>query len=96
MTDKLPPTLIARIAGALYLDTIIGCVFAEVVSRGSLIVGSDAVATAKSMLGKQALFAKCGRANGRNRISAAAQENPSNDLSGHGCRLGAPFENSRL
>ena len=56
MTDKAPSVLIARVAGALYLGTIAAGLFAEIGSRGVLIVGGDAAATATSILGNQALF----------------------------------------
>lgn len=46
----------ARLAGLLYLGTIVGGVFAEVVARGSLIVGADAGATATAILANEALF----------------------------------------
>lgn len=46
----------ARLAGALYLGTIVGGLFAEVVSRGTLIVGNDASATAHAILANQSLF----------------------------------------
>ena len=61
MIDQAPPTQtprasIARLAGALYLGTIIGGLFAELISRGSLIVRDDAAATATSILANQSLF----------------------------------------
>ncbi len=56
MNDKAPSALITRLAGALYLGTIVAGLFAEIGSRGSLIVGSDPSATATSILGNQALF----------------------------------------
>ena len=56
MIDDAPSALIARVTGALYLGTIVAGLFAEVVSRGSLIVGGDAAATASAILAHQALF----------------------------------------
>jgi len=56
MTENMPSALIARIAGALYLGTIIAGLFAELGVRGSLFVGSDAAATAAAILAHQALF----------------------------------------
>ena len=56
MTDKKPLVSVGRISGALYLGTIVAGLFAELGARGSLIVGSDASATAKAILGNQALF----------------------------------------
>lgn len=50
------PSSVARIAGALYLGTIVGGLFAELGSRGSLIVRGDATATATSILANQPLF----------------------------------------
>jgi hypothetical protein len=41
-----PKPAMARIAGALYLGTIVAGLFAEVGSRSSLIVPGDAAATA--------------------------------------------------
>jgi hypothetical protein len=52
----MPSTAIARIAGALYLGTIVAGLFAELGSRGSLVVGSDAAATATAILAHQTLF----------------------------------------
>ena len=46
----------ARLAGALYLGTIIFGLFAEMGVRGSLIVRDDASATASALLAHQALF----------------------------------------
>lgn len=46
----------ARLAGALYLGTIFCGIFAEVIARGSLIVGTDAAATARAILANAALF----------------------------------------
>lgn len=61
MIDQAAPTQtprasVARLAGALYLGTIIGGLFAELVVRGSLIVRDDDAATATSILAHQALF----------------------------------------
>lgn len=56
MTDTPPSISLARLAGALYLGTIVLGLFAEVVSRGSLIMGSDAGATAQAILADQGLF----------------------------------------
>ena len=42
MVEAAPSPTVARLAGALYLGTIVFGLFAEVGSRGSLIVGSDA------------------------------------------------------
>src|SRR4051812_6375318 len=56
LPPQAPPASIARVAGALYLGTIVGGLFAELVSRGSLIVRNDAAATASSILANQPLF----------------------------------------
>lgn len=49
----MPPQL-ARLAGVLYLGTIVFGVFAEIGARGSLVVGGDAAATARAIrLGEQ-------------------------------------------
>ena len=56
MTENMPSRSIARIAGALYLGTIVAGLFAELGSRGPLVVGSDAGATATAILANQALF----------------------------------------
>lgn len=56
MIESAPPASIARVAGVLYLGTIVAGLFAEIGSRGSLIVGSDAAATASAILAHQALF----------------------------------------
>ena len=42
MVEAAPSPTVARLAGALYLGTIVFGLFAEVGSRGALIVGSDA------------------------------------------------------
>lgn len=56
MAETAPAPSTARLTGALYLGTIVFGLFAEVGSRGSLIVGSDAAATARSILANEALF----------------------------------------
>ncbi|MBJ7442560.1 MAG: DUF4386 domain-containing protein [Sphingopyxis sp.] len=56
MVEAAPSPTVARLAGALYLGTIVFGLFAEVGSRGSLIVGSDATATARAILANEALF----------------------------------------
>ncbi len=56
MADKAPLASIGRLAGALYLGTIVAGLFAEIGARGSLIVGNDAAAKATAILGNQALF----------------------------------------
>ena len=50
------PRLKARIAGALYLGTIITGVFAEVFVRGALVVRDDAAATAANILAHESLY----------------------------------------
>lgn len=55
MTDTPLPS-VARVAGALYLGTIVFGLFAEVGSRGALIVGGDAAATAHAILANEPLF----------------------------------------
>lgn len=52
----VPSSRVARLAGALYLGTIVFGLFAEVGSRGSLIVGGDAAATARAIVAHEALF----------------------------------------
>lgn len=54
--DEAPRVAVARVAGLLYLGTIVFGVFAAMVSRGSLIVLGDAAATAGAVLRHQALF----------------------------------------
>lgn len=56
MTDAVPSPSAVRLAGALYLGTIVFGLFAELGARGSLIVGSDAAATARAILADEALF----------------------------------------
>lgn len=56
MAEAAPLESVARLAGALYLGTIVFGLVAEVGSRGSLIVGSDAAATARAILANEALF----------------------------------------
>lgn len=56
MDKAAPSPSVARLAGALYLGTIIFGLFAEVGSRGPLIVGSDAAATARAILSSEPLF----------------------------------------
>lgn len=56
MTDAVPSPSAVRLAGALYLGTIVFGLFAELGARGSLIVGSDAAATARAILAEEALF----------------------------------------
>ena len=55
-TVKPSPRLLARIAGLLYLITIIMGVFAEAVVRGTLIVRDDAAATATNILAHEPLY----------------------------------------
>lgn len=50
------PRLWARIAGALYLITIVLGVFAEAFVRGTLIVRDDAAATATNILAHESLY----------------------------------------
>ncbi len=45
-----------RLAGLLYLANIAGCMFAEVVVRGRMIVPGDAAATAANILARPELF----------------------------------------
>ena len=56
MAEAVPSPSIARLAGALYLGTIVFGLFAELGSRGALIVGSDAAATARAILADEPLF----------------------------------------
>jgi hypothetical protein len=59
MTDRAvnpSPRLLARIAGVLYLITIIMGVFAEVFVRGRLAVRDDAAATATNILAHEPLY----------------------------------------
>lgn len=56
MAENAPSPSVARLAGALYLATIVFGLFAEVGARGSLVVGSDAAATARAILAHEALF----------------------------------------
>lgn len=56
MTEAVPSPTVARLAGALYLGTIVFGLLAEVGSRGSLIVGSNAAATAHAILANETLF----------------------------------------
>lgn len=56
MPEVAPSPSVARLAGALYLGTIVFGLFAELGSRGSLIVGSDAPATARAILANGPLF----------------------------------------
>lgn len=56
MAEAAPLPSVARLTGALYLGTIVFGLSAEVGSRGSLIVGSDAAATARAILANEALF----------------------------------------
>ena len=55
-TVRASPRLWARIAGALYLITIISGVFAEVFVRGALVVRGDAVATATNILAHEPFY----------------------------------------
>ena len=50
------PRLLARIAGAFYLLTIVMGVFAEVFVRGTLVVRDDAAATATNILAHEPLY----------------------------------------
>ena len=54
--EQAPSPSVARLAGALYLGTIIFGLFAEVGARGSLIVGSDPAATTRAILASEPLF----------------------------------------
>ncbi len=56
MVEAAPSPSVARLAGALYLGTVIFGLFAELGTRGSLIVGNDAVATARAILASESLF----------------------------------------
>ncbi|WP_069206513.1 DUF4386 domain-containing protein [Sphingomonas panacis] len=56
MAEAVPSPSVARLAGALYLGTIMFGLFAEVGARGPLIVGSDAAATARAILAEEPLF----------------------------------------
>lgn len=56
MAEPAPSPFTARLAGALYLGTIVLGLFAEAGARGSLIVGSDAAATARALFANEALF----------------------------------------
>lgn len=56
MGDDDAQSRVARLAGALYLGTIVFGLFAEIGSRGSLIVGSDAAATARAIVANEVLF----------------------------------------
>lgn len=56
MINEAPSSRVARLAGALYLGTIVFGLFAEVGSRKSLIVGGDAAATARAIVAHEALF----------------------------------------
>lgn len=56
MTDASSSASIGRVAGALYLGTIVAGLFAEIGARGSLIVGNDAAATARAILAHEGLF----------------------------------------
>jgi len=56
VAEAVPSPSVARLAGALYLGTIVFGLFAEVGSRGALIVGSDAAATARAILADEGLF----------------------------------------
>jgi Domain of unknown function (DUF4386) len=53
---KPSPVLLARIAGVLYLITIITGVFAEAYVRGGLVARDDAAATATNILAHEQLF----------------------------------------
>lgn len=69
------PAIIARVAGLLWLATIILGVFAEKFVRGELIIRGDAVATGANILASETLF----------RLGIFA------DLAGTGAYLGATF-----
>ena len=56
MAEAAPSPSVARLAGALYLGTIIFGLLAELGSRGALIVGGDAAATARAILASESLF----------------------------------------
>ena len=55
-TVETSPSLLARMAGAFYLTTIVLGVFAEVFVRGTLIVRDDAAATATNILAHESLY----------------------------------------
>ncbi len=55
-TARFSPQLYARLAGALYLYIIVAGLFAELFARGSLVVPSDAAATAANVLGNESIF----------------------------------------
>lgn len=50
------PRLWARVAGALYLTTIVTGVFGELFVRGSLVVSGDAAATAANILAREPFY----------------------------------------
>ena len=54
--DEISPRLVARIAGAFYLITIIMGVFAEVFARGAVVVRDDPAATATNILAHEPLY----------------------------------------
>lgn len=54
--DGTSPRLMARIAGAFYLITIIVGLFAEVAVRGRVIVSGDAAATAQNILASENMY----------------------------------------
>jgi hypothetical protein len=58
VTDRLEPAqhTAAKVAGFLYLLTMVTGVFAEFYARGSLIVAGDAVQTAKNIAASEWLF----------------------------------------
>lgn len=58
MSEKLAaaPTLEARFAGAAYLYIVVAGIFVELFVRSSLIVPSDAAATAANILGAEQLY----------------------------------------
>lgn len=56
MAEIAPAPSPARLAGALYLGTIVFGLFAEVGARGSLVIDSDGAATARAILANVSLF----------------------------------------
>jgi len=59
MTEQraiLRPALWARVAGALYVGTIVSGVFSQYIVRSAIVVRGDAVATAHNLLALEPLF----------------------------------------
>jgi hypothetical protein len=55
-TEQVPPVIIARFAGVLYLIIIVFGIFSEAFIRANLVVSGDAAATAKNILASQSLY----------------------------------------